>query len=100
MYVFSPMIQSSPIRVVCRMWTWSQMAVPEPISTPASMMAVGWIETVICCPLHCGKRAMRPLTASVSTAYSSPMVLTKHGVRRLDHFHGGQGVFNRNEQHF
>src|SRR5574341_1272236 len=93
-------MQSSPMRVVCRMWTWSQTAVPGPISTPASIMAVGWIETVIRYSLYCSKRAMSPRTAGMSTADSSPMVLTQPGVCRFNHFHGGQGVFGSNEAPF
>src|SRR6266705_1488134 len=88
------------MRVVCRMWTLSHTAVPGPISTPASMMAVGWIETVIRYSLYCCKRAMSPLTAGMSTADSGPMVLTQHGVCRFNHFNGGQGVFDSNEEPF
>src|SRR5215510_14546558 len=88
------------MRVVCRMWTWSHTAVPGPISTPASMMAVGWIETVICYSLHCSIRVMSPLAAGMSTADSSPMVLTQHGICRFNHFHGGQGIFGSNEEPF
>ena len=41
MYVFSPMMHSSPILVSWRMWTLSHTAVPRPSVTFASISAVG-----------------------------------------------------------
>src|SRR5947207_11714232 len=46
-YVFSPMMQSRPTLAPLRMWTVSHTAVPGPMVTPSSMIAVGWMRAAM-----------------------------------------------------
>ena len=43
------MMQSRPTRAPVRMCTESHTAVPEPMDTPSSMIAVGWMRAGVVC---------------------------------------------------